>query len=115
MTQTHETRRAGGAAGPGNSSCLAADSSVNAPKADVAQAKIELIAEDVIDTAGWMVSQLKVLPAQLASADYAGMIYTLRRARSYWKAISGSAADLVAANDERLSALRQGEAADDPF
>jgi hypothetical protein len=80
-----------------------------APKANVSQAKIDLLADDIVDTAGWLVDQLYVLPAQRAAGDIVGMIYTLRRARAYWVAVSGSTRELVAANGEQLSELRQSE------
>jgi hypothetical protein len=83
------------------------DSRVNAPKAHIAQARIDQLVDDITDTAGWLVTQLSVLPSQCAAADYSGMLYTLRRSRCYWRHISESAAQLATANDERLSAIRQ--------
>jgi hypothetical protein len=74
----------------------------------VTQARIDLLADDIVDTTGWFIDQLNCLPAQRAAGDYTGMIYTLRRARAYWIAISGSTKELVERNDERLSGLRQG-------
>lgn len=47
MTFQNETRLAGGAAGLGNSSCLAADSSEIAPSLATVQAKIDLIRDDL--------------------------------------------------------------------
>jgi hypothetical protein len=78
-----------------------------APKVGVAQAKIDLLVDDVVDTAGWLISQLSVLPSQRVAGDVTGFIYTLRRSRPYWKHIAETAVELVAANDERLSGLRQ--------
>jgi hypothetical protein len=83
---------------------------VIAPKANVSQAKIDLLADDIVVTAGWLVDQLYVAPAQRAAGDVTGMIYTLRRSRAYWRHISEVARELASANDERLSALRQAEA-----
>lgn len=94
---------------PHNSSCLAADGSENASKADVFQAKIDLLVDDVVDTAKFMVDQLYVLPAQRVAADYSGMLYTLRRSRCYWRHISAVARELAEINNDRLSALRQAE------
>jgi hypothetical protein len=85
------------------------DGSFNAPKARVEQAKIDLLVDDITDIAGWLVDQLNVLPAQRAAGDFAGMLYTLRRSRAYWIAVAGSARELAAVNDERLSAIRQAE------
>jgi hypothetical protein len=76
-------------------------------KPHVTQARIDLLADDIVDTAGWLIDQLNCLPAQRAAGDITGVIYTLRRSRSYWKHVAETAAELVAANDERLSALRQ--------
>ena len=109
MEQKRETPP-GQTAGLGNMSLPGGiDASENAPKARVEQAKIELVADDITDTAGWLIDQLNCLPAQRAANDFGGMVYTLRRSRAYWLAISGSAVELVAANDARLSALRQAE------
>jgi hypothetical protein len=77
---------------------------VIAEKADVAQAKIDLLTDDIADTAGWLVSQLSVIPSQREAADIVGIIYTLRRSRAYWRHISEVARELAAVNDERLSA-----------
>jgi hypothetical protein len=99
-----------GAAGFGDMSLPGGiDGSDTAPNACVAQVKIDMLVDDIVDTAGWLLHQLNVLPAQRAAGDVSGMIYTLRRSRAYWRAISGSATELVVANDERLSALRQAK------
>ena len=76
-------------------------------KPAVTQARIDLIADDIVDSAGWLIDQLNCLPTQRAAGDIVGMIYTLRRSRAYWIAISGSAKELVERNDARLSELRQ--------
>jgi hypothetical protein len=83
------------------------DEQIITPNANVLQARIDLLADDIVDTAGWLIDQLNCLPAQRAAGDITGVIYTLRRARAYWVAVSGSARELVAANGEHLSALRQ--------
>jgi hypothetical protein len=80
-----------------------------AQKAHVLQAKIDLLVDDIVDTAGWLISQLSVLPSQRETGDVTGLIYTLRRSRAYWKHIAEIAAELVTLNDERLSATRQAE------
>jgi hypothetical protein len=85
------------------------DEQVITPNANVLQAQIDLIADEVVDSAGWLIDQLNCLPAQRAAGDIVGMIYSLRRARAYWLSTSGSAKELVERNDERLSALRQSE------
>ncbi len=107
MPHSYETRRAGDAAGLGNSSCLAADSPKIAPSLATAQAKIELIRDDLAATISPLQATLDYALAMYAAHDDCGLVYSLRRARAYWQAISGSARDLVAAEAERLSALRQ--------
>jgi hypothetical protein len=82
----------------------------DAPKAQVSQAKIWLLTDDIVDTAGWLVAQLSVLPSQSEAGDVSGLIYTLRRSRCYWRHISEVARELAEANDARLSAIRQAEA-----
>jgi hypothetical protein len=99
-----------GASGSGKCSLRSRENTSPAPS--INQAKLDLIVDDIVDTAGWLVDQLYVLPAQRAAADYSGMLYTLRRSRAYWRHISEVARELAAANDERLSALRQGEDVD---
>ena len=56
-----------------------------------------------------MIAQLNAALAMADAGDTVGLIYALRRSRAYWRSISESAADLVAADAERLSALRQTE------
>jgi hypothetical protein len=109
MAQETGNPARGQAAGFGDVSSSAVDPSSIGPNAKVAQVKIDMLVDDIVDTAGWLVSQLSVLPSQRAAGDVAGMIYTLRRCRAYWKSISGSALELATANDDRLSALRQEE------
>jgi hypothetical protein len=109
MSHQNETPAGGPGLGDMSLPCII-DGFENAPKAHVAQAKGDLLADDVVDTAGWLIDQLNCLPAQRAAGDVTGMIYTLRRSRAFWIAISGSAKELVERNDELISALRQGEA-----
>jgi hypothetical protein len=97
-----------GAAKPSEVFCLTTEHSQLAPKTNVAQAKIELLVDDIGDNIGIMIAVLEAGLAMRAASDVVGLIYSLRRARVYWKAISASAAELVAADAERLSALRQG-------
>jgi hypothetical protein len=89
---------------------LAGNSIENAPKYEVSQAEIGLLVDDICDTVGCMITQLYVVIAMRDAGDTAGLIYALRRGRPYWKHISESARDLIAADAERLSALRQREA-----
>jgi hypothetical protein len=97
-----------GADGLDNSALLASfDTQDPIKHPAVLQAQIDLLADDVVDTAGWLISQLSVLPSQREAGDVTGLIYTLRRSRAYWKHIAETAVELVAADDERLSALRQ--------
>ena len=93
--------------GPGNSSCFAADNSEIAPSLATAQAKIELIRDDLAATICPLQATLDCALAMCAARDDCGLVYSLRRARAYWQAISGSARELVAAEAERLSAIRQ--------
>jgi hypothetical protein len=58
-----------------------------------------------------MIVTLEAALAMRNAGDVTGTVYGLRRAGAYWRAISGSAEELVAADAERLSALRQMEAA----
>ena len=95
---------------PGNSSSIGiGDGSENAPKAQLDQVKIDLLADDITDTSGWLVSQLHVIPAQREAGDIAGLLYTLRRSRCYWQHITESAWELAEAHGQQLSALRQAE------
>jgi hypothetical protein len=80
------------------------------PKAHVTQAKIELLFDDIGCNIGGFIATLNAAVAMRDAGDSVGVIYALRRGRAYWKAISLSAAELVAVDAERLSALRQGEA-----
>jgi hypothetical protein len=64
-------------------------------KPHVTQARIDLLADDITDTAGWLIDQLNCLPAQRVAGDTVGIIYTLRRSRAYWRHISESAAELA--------------------
>lgn len=77
------------------------------PNIDVAHEKIGQLVTEISDTAGAMIAQLNAAIAMAAAGDTVGLVYALRRSRAYWLAIAGSAADLVAADAERLSVLRQ--------
>jgi hypothetical protein len=78
-------------------------------KAHVAQAKLELLDDDLGCNISAMIATLEAALAMRAADNRTGLIYGLRCSRAYWRAISLSAAELVAADAERLSALRQGE------
>jgi hypothetical protein len=96
-------------AGLENTSLLGASDTKNPrQKIEVPQARIELLFEDIGDNTGAMISMLNAALAMRDAGDSVGLIYGLRKARCYWKAISASAAELVAAEAERLSAIRQG-------
>jgi hypothetical protein len=99
----------GESAGLKNTSLLGASNTKNiSQKIEVPQAKIELLFEDIGDNTGAMISTLNAALAMRDAGDSVGLIYGLRRSRCYWKAISASAAELVAAEAELLSAIRQG-------
>jgi hypothetical protein len=77
------------------------------PSAEISQAKIEILLDDLTDTGGWMVAQMNCLPNQRLAGDVDGFLHTLRRARCYWLAIAAEARLLVEAHGDLLSALRQ--------
>jgi hypothetical protein len=96
-------------AGPKNTTLIETFDKKNISQKPVApQARIELLFEDIGDNTGAMISTLKAALAMRDAGDSVGLIYGLRRSRCYWKAICASAAELVAAEAERLSATRQG-------
>jgi hypothetical protein len=78
------------------------------PTANVAQAKIDLLFDDIGPNLYAMGAMLNAAAAMHEAGDPAGLLYALRRMRAYWRPITGSAAELVAADAERLSALRHG-------
>jgi hypothetical protein len=82
---------------------------LQAPRDAIAQAKIGLVLDDVADNSGLMIGTLHCALAMRDAGDTVGLVYTLRRAKAYWRAISASAVDLVATDAERLSPLRQRE------
>ena len=73
----------------------------------VREARLELLREDLTCNASAMIATLEAALAMRAADDDCGLIYSLRRARAYWRAISGSAAELISTEAERQSALRQ--------
>ena len=89
---------------------IRADAPTCQPEKPASQAKIELLVDDIGDTVGCLIATLSAALAMRDAGDTVGLVYSLRRARAYWTAISGSAKELVAADAERLSALRQSEA-----
>jgi|ERR1019366_2524023 hypothetical protein len=98
-------------AGPLNKSRFELPDTANIKlKPGAAQARIELLFDDIGDNTGAMISTLNAALAMRDAGDSVGLIYGLRKARCYWRAISASAVELVAVDAERLSALRQGEA-----
>jgi hypothetical protein len=100
MTHTNETPPLGAAG-------LGVAQANTFPSAEISQAKIEILLDDLTDTGGWMVSQLNCLPNQRLAGDVDGFLHTLRRARCYWLVIAAEAQLLVAAHGDLLSALRQ--------
>ena len=107
MSIQNETGRAGNAASLENTSLKVDAYPPNIKlKPEIAQARIELLFEDIGDNTGAMISALNAALAMRDAGDSVGMIYGLRKARCYWRAISTSAAELVAA-DAELSAIRQ--------
>jgi hypothetical protein len=101
----------GDSAGLNKALLVTSDKSDIKQKTEVPQALIELLFDDIGDNTGALISTLNAALAMRDAGDSVGLIYGLRRARCYWKSISASAAELVAADADRLSALRQeGEA-----
>lgn len=82
-------------------------SDADPPNIEVAHEKIAQLVGDISDSAGVMIAQLAAAIAMAEAGDTVGLVYALRRSRAYWRHISESAVDLVAADAERLSALRQ--------
>ncbi|HXW71995.1 MAG TPA: hypothetical protein VEK34_11215 [Methylocella sp.] len=76
-------------------------------KAHVAQAKIELLIDDIGCNVGVLINTLHAVLALRDAEDVKGMLYSLRRGKGYWKAISLSAAELIAVAAEQQSAIRQ--------
>jgi hypothetical protein len=84
---------------PGNGPLLkksllgGADTSQQAPRdGAVAQAKIELLVDDIGCNVGILIATLNVALAMRDAGDTTGLLYALRRAKAYWRAISASAA-----------------------
>jgi hypothetical protein len=59
------------------------------------QAKIDLLVDDIGCNVSAMTAQLDVVIAMRAANDPTGILYGLRRARAYWRAISASARELA--------------------
>jgi hypothetical protein len=79
------------------------------PNPQVAETNIEQLVGDIAGGAGIMIASLYEAIAMAQAGDTVGLIYALRRSRAYWHSISESAAELVSADAERLSCLRQKE------
>ena len=97
MTNPKRNPPAGGADGLGNTSLLGSiDGSKTTKSSYIAQAKIEMICEEI----GWVVSpMISTLEAALAmreAGNIPGFVYGLRCAGAYWRNISVNARDLVA-------------------
>jgi len=65
------------------------------PKTHVAQAKCDLLVDDIGCNVSAMMAQLDVILAMRAANDPTGLLYGLRRARAYWSAIAASARELA--------------------
>lgn len=83
------------------------------PNADIAQAKIEFLLDDIGCNVSALQVNLDCAYAMRIAGDTTGLLYSLRRCRAYWKYISIAAAELVAVDAERFSALRQEGVADE--
>jgi hypothetical protein len=64
------------------------------------QACVELLREDICANTSAMIATLEAALAMHAANDDTGLLYGLRRARSYWKYISLSAAEFSALRQE---------------
>jgi hypothetical protein len=104
MTNPKRNPPAGGADGLGNTSLLGSiDGSKTTKSSYIAQAKIEMICEEI----GWVVSpMISTLEAALAmreAGNIPGFVYGLRCAGAYWRNIAANAKDLVALHQEGAS------------
>jgi hypothetical protein len=66
----------------------------------IKQACVELLREDICANTSAMIATLEAALAMHAANDDTGLLYGLRRARSYWKYISLSAAEFSALRQE---------------
>jgi hypothetical protein len=79
--------------GGADTSHLAPKEPMQAPRdGAVAQAKIELLVDDIACNVGILIATLNVALAMRDAGDTTGLLYALRRAKAYWRAISASAA-----------------------
>lgn len=98
--------------GPGSLDCLAAIDRENSQKqaatqpqrprglAPVECAKRELIRDDLDANISAMQASLDCALVMLGAGDDCGLLYSLRRARAYWRAIGGSANELASLGKE---------------
>ncbi len=111
MRRIETTKPPSAKGGPGNLSSIGVgDSTENASKAHVAQARIELIRDDIAATVSALQAALDCALAMHAAQDDCGLTYALRRAAAYWQSVSSSAKELAAIEGERQSVIRQGRA-----
>jgi hypothetical protein len=68
---------------------------------------------DIAASIGPLECQLACLAAHVAAGDSTGVVYALRRLKAHWRCLDLDARDLIAADAERLSAIRQ-QAGDAP-
>jgi hypothetical protein len=78
-----------------------------------AAVKIRLLLADIGASIGPLECQLACLAAHVAAGDSTGVVYALRRLKAHWRCLDLDARDLIAADAERLSAIRQ-QAGDAP-
>jgi hypothetical protein len=95
MPQNATNPARGQAAGLRNMSCVTADGPNIAQNHEVAQARIELLREEIVATVSPLIATLEAALAMSAIPDDAGLIYALRSAQAYWQCAAASAAELV--------------------
>jgi hypothetical protein len=78
--------------------------------ADLSEVKIQFLLEDIGASIGPIECQLNVLAAMVVAGDSTGAVYALRRLKAQWRCLDIDARCLIAADAERLSAIRRGEA-----
>ncbi len=69
--------------------------------------KTAILLEDIGASLGPIELQLACLAAHVAAGDSAGAVYSLKRLKAIWYSLYLAARDLIAADAERLSAIRQ--------
>jgi hypothetical protein len=67
----------------------------NTQKAEVKQARTELLREEIVATVSPLIGTLEAALAMAAIPDDAGLLYALRTAKAYWRCASANAAELI--------------------